>query len=118
MGTVWVLKTETKGTGATMVPLESVTKRSSTPEPLEVPRKPRPRPKEAPAPKVPRRFRVVDVMTREKLADDVGARDAIDALRAVRSLVDVNVYVWRQDQGRWRPLTIRERRAMWDLAHG
>ena len=116
MGTVWVLKTETKGTGATMVPLESVTKRSTTPEPLTVPRKPRSRAKDAPVPKAPRRFRVVDVMTREKLADDVEAREAIDALRKVRSLVDVNVYLWREDQSRWRPLTIRERRAMWDLA--
>ncbi|HUO72278.1 MAG TPA: hypothetical protein VMU39_16030 [Solirubrobacteraceae bacterium] len=34
MGKVWVLDTETKGTGANMVPLERVVqKRSSPPEP-------------------------------------------------------------------------------------
>ena len=34
MGKTWVLKTETKGTGATMVPLESTTQRSAPTEEL------------------------------------------------------------------------------------
>jgi hypothetical protein len=42
MGKTWILQTETKGTGVTMVPLERATKRAA-PEPLSVPRKPKPR---------------------------------------------------------------------------
>ncbi len=116
MGTTWVLRTETKGTGATMVPLESVTTRSSTPEPVTIPRKPQPRPEEAPTPRAPRMFRVVDVMTRQPLADGASAREAIDALTGVRSVVDVNVYVWQEERDRWRMLTFSERQAMWALA--
>jgi hypothetical protein len=117
MGT-WVLHTETKGTGATMVPLESVTKRASAPEPIVVPRKPRPRPEAAPEPKLPRRFRVVDVMSNEPLVDDGTAREVMDALEGVRSIVDVNLYVWQEERDRWRMLTFPERHAMWELAGG
>ena len=116
MGTKWVLHTETKGTGASMVPLESVTKRASAPEPLFVPRKPQPREPEAPKPRAPRRFRVVDVMTRQNLVDGASAGEAIDALKGVRSIVDVNVYVWHEERERWRLLTFPEQRAMFDLA--
>jgi hypothetical protein len=99
-----------------MVPLERVTKRSD-PKPLVVPPKPRtPQPPES-TPRAPRRFRVVDLMTRQELADDVGAGEAIDTLKSVGSVVDVNVYVWQPEPERWRPLTFSERRAMWDLAN-
>lgn len=118
MGKTWVLHTETKGTGANMVPLDRVTRRPSTPEPVFVPREPRPRPPEAPQPKAPRRFRVVDVMTRELLADEASAAEAIDALKGVRSTVDVNVYVWQEVRARWRVLTFAEQRAMLELAAG
>ena len=113
----WVLHTETKGTGAQMVPLESVEKRSSTGEPVFVPRETeRAREPEAPEPKAPRRFRIVDVMTREALVDDASAREAVAALKDVRSVVDVNVYVWQEDHDRWRLLTLPEQRAMLELA--
>lgn len=98
-----------------MVPLESVTKRSSVAEPVVVPRKPQPREK-APKPRPPRRFRVVDLMTREALVDNAGTRQAIDALKGVRSIVDVDVYVWHEERDRWRMLTFAERQAMWELA--
>jgi hypothetical protein len=112
----WVLQTETKGTGATMVPLERVTKRASKPEPLFVPRKPRPRKPPAPEPRAPRRFTVMDVMTRQNLVEDGSTAEAIDALRDVRSIVDVQVYVWQEERERWRLLTFAEQRAMFDLA--
>ena len=118
MSDVWVLHTETKGTGATMVPLERVTQRSVPAEPFRVPRKPRPRPQKAPAPRSPRRFRVVDVMTRQTVAGDAGARGAVEALRGARSIVDVDVYVWQEERNRWRMLTFPERHAMWELAAG
>jgi hypothetical protein len=116
MSKVWVLHTETKGTGANMVPLESVTKRPSPPEPLAVPRKPRPRPPEEPQPRSPRRFKLVDVMTRETLAEDATGREAIEVLKGIRSTVDVNVYVWQEEQNRWRLLTFAEQQAMWEFA--
>lgn len=121
MGRTWVLDTETKGTGAHMVPLERAAKRSSPVEPVFVPRAPAaPRQPEEPAakPKPQYRFRIVDVQTRQLLADGASAREAIDALAGVRSLLDVNVYAWDEEHGRWQLLSVSEQRAMWDLAHG
>jgi hypothetical protein len=118
MGKTWVLHTETKGTGAQMVPLESVEKRASHVEPVFVPRRPaNPVEPESPKPRAPRRFKVVDLMTREELADGALAQEALDVLRDARSIVDVNVYVWQEERRRWRPLTFAERRVMWDQAH-
>jgi hypothetical protein len=116
MGRTWILHTETKGTGATMVPLERAGKPASAPEPVFVPRKPQPRKPEPPGPRVPRRFRIVDVMTRQNLAEDVGTAEAIAALGGVRSIVDVNVYMWQEERERWRLLTLTEQRAMLDVA--
>jgi hypothetical protein len=99
-----------------MVPLDTITKRSPDAEPLFVPRKPKPRDQAAPQPKPPRRFRVVDVMTRQPLLENGSGRDAAAALRGVRSVVDVNVYVRQDEQERWRLLTLPEQRAMWELA--
>jgi hypothetical protein len=117
MATKWVLHTETKGTGAQMVPLESIQKRPATPEPVSVPRKAQPAPKpQAPAPPPPRRFRVVDVLTRAVLVDDASTRQAVEALKDVRSAVDVNMYVWHEEQERWRLLTLADQRALLELA--
>src|ERR1700754_1176144 len=106
MRKTWILDTETKGTGAHVVPLEQVTERGRRrSEPVFVPRRPRPRPAPAPAPRPPRRFKVVDVMTREVLAEHAGTRATVDLLSDVRSIVDVNVYVWLPGAERWRLLT-------------
>ena len=100
-----------------MVPLESVTAHPSSTEPVFVPREvPAPAQPPEPEPRAPRRFRVVDVMTRRPILEDVGAREAVDALSAVRSLIDVNVYVREEESGRWRLLSFPEQRAMWELA--
>jgi hypothetical protein len=116
MGRTWILHTETKGTGAQMVPLESVTERPSSPAPVVVPRKPRPAPKpDAGSPRAAHEFRVVDVVTRQTLADRAGMREALEVLKGLRSPVDVNVYVWRERPDRWRLLTLTEKRALWDL---
>lgn len=116
MGRVWVLDTETKGTGAQMVPLEKVL-RKPAPEsaPVYVPPKRSERPEPPPEPKPPRRFKVVDVMTREVLAEDAGTRATVDLLETLRSVVDVRVYVGEDGGGRWRLLTLGEQRALWEL---
>jgi hypothetical protein len=116
MGRVWVLDTETKGTGAEMVPLDKVRKQPAPPRERLL-RAPKPRAAREPAPaepRAPRRFRVVDVATRAVLADDVGARQALDALTGIRSIVDVQVSVWDSKRERWRLLTLDEQRMLWD----
>jgi hypothetical protein len=112
-GKVWVLETQTKGTGANMVPLERTLKR-----PDAVPgfgfRKPEPRAPAEPAPHEPYRFKVTDVMTRAVLGEDLDARGAVELLAGVRSIVDVIVYVWEPEAERWRMLSFGETRALWE----
>jgi hypothetical protein len=119
MRRIWVLDTETKGTGAQMVPLDQVLEQPAPRgEPLFVPPKPRKRAPKPAAPRPPRRFRIVDVETRAVLADDVAARDALRTLNDVRSSVDVQVYVWEPKDERWRLLTLGEQRVLWDRRQG
>jgi hypothetical protein len=113
MATRWVLDTQTKGTGATMVPLESVLKKGSDTVPgFRLPD--RKAPSEAPEAPQPHKFKVVDVLSRQVLAEDVDARGAAAALSGVRSVVDVNVYVWDAGQERWRMLNFAQRRTLWE----
>jgi hypothetical protein len=113
---VWVLDTQTKGTGANMVPLEKVLRKpgSAGSVPGFAFRKPERRDPGDPPTRAPYRFRVTDVMTRQVLAEDVDARAAVEALEDVRSIVDVTVHVWEPEAERWRMLTFGETRALWD----
>jgi hypothetical protein len=113
---VWVLDTETKGTGAHMVPLEKTLKQP-TGEPARrrarpVPKRPQPKPEPEPAP--PRRFRVIDALSREPLAEDAGLAETIKVLGDVRQQVDVSAYVWEPKADDWRLLTRRELGLLWD----
>jgi hypothetical protein len=117
MAKVWVLDTETKGTGAQMVPLEK-TLRQPASEPVS--RRARPVPKrkpaeKAPEPTPPRRFRVIDARSRELLADDANAPETLDLLRDVEQPVDVSVYVWEPKAETWRLLTNREKALLWEF---
>jgi hypothetical protein len=118
MAKTWILRTETKGTGAQMVPLETATERSTSAEPVLVLRKTGrvAKPQDEAAAKVPRRFRIVDVMTRRPLLEDGSPREAVAVLRDVRSIVDIDVYVWLAERDRWQRLTFAEQRAMLDVA--
>lgn len=116
MARTWVLDTDTKGTGAQMVPLdrtEEPSKRRTAPD-VVAPKRPA-KPAAGPQPKAPRRFKVGDVMTRQPLAEDVGVAEAVEALRGVRSVVDVTVHLWDDAAEDWRQLTLGERRALWNL---
>ena len=112
---LWVLDTETKGTGANMVPLERILRKGSDRVPgFTLP--PRRRHEEPVSePHKPHRFRVVDVMTRQVLADDVDARHALEALEDIRSIVDVTIFAWEETSESWRRLTFGEAKALWDL---
>jgi hypothetical protein len=112
---IWVLDTETKGTGANVVPLESTLRKPAAPaEPLYVPPKRAPRPPEAPEPRRPRSFKLVDVTSGEVLAEDVDTRAAIGVLERLGSVVDVRIYVRDETTGRWVLLTLGEHKALWD----
>lgn len=117
MAKTWVLHTETKGTGAQVVPLEKTAKKAASVEPEFVRHRPTPPAEpQAPPARAPHSFKVVDVLTRQVLAEHADTRTALGVLRDVRSLVDVNVYVWQEDRERWRLLTLAEQRALLDLA--
>ena len=115
MAKTWVLQTQTKGTGATMVPLESVVRKpgSDGVEDFVLPelRQPESEHDEARRPHV---FKVIDVMTREVLAENADARSTVAVLEDVPSIVDVTVYVWDAKVERWRLLTFGETKALWE----
>jgi hypothetical protein len=115
MAKIWVLDTETKGTGAQMVPLDKVVKkRAGRDRPVFVPRRPGKAPvPPPPEPKAPHRFKVVDVVTGQVLADGANARVTVDLLKELRSVVDVRIYVWEPKPSKWRLLTLGEQKALW-----
>jgi hypothetical protein len=113
-GKVWVLDTETKGTGAQMVPLENVLKQPQGKEHLLPLTVRRPKPEPDPEPRAPRRFKVVDIASRTVLAEDVDARRTLELLGGLRSSVDVNIHVWEPEHEDWRLLTLAERRLLWE----
>jgi hypothetical protein len=111
----WVLDTDTKGTGAEMVPIDKAHGSDSGPRGTIVVRDPRPAPERAPAARKPPRFKVVDVMTRQVLAEDVATRQAVEVLAGMRSVVDVNIYRWDDAKEAWEQLSQGDRRKLWDL---
>jgi hypothetical protein len=116
MGREWVLDLDPSGTGAEMRPLESVLRKPEPkPELALVRRKPQPAPEPVPEPRKPRRFKVVDVMTGTVAAADASTRATVDLLGEVRSIGDVRVYVRSEGADRWRLLTLREQRKLWEL---
>jgi hypothetical protein len=119
MPKVYVLDTSTKGTGANVRPLDEPDgerkRRDEIPAFLD-PRRARGKRKAPPPPppRRPRRFKLVDVMTGETLAEDVDTRAALEALQGLRSVNDVRVFARRDEGEDWRLLTLREQRALWD----
>src|SRR3954471_24279977 len=114
MAKTWILDTGTKGTGASVVPLDKpAAQRPAAPERPYVPPRREPRPSKAPEPRKPRSFKVADVLTGEVLAEGADVRATLDVLRDVRSVVDVAVSVWQPQGESWRLLTLTEQRALW-----
>jgi hypothetical protein len=121
MAKVWVLDTDTKGTGAEMVPLDrALEKKRSAPgnDRVSVIRRGRdPAPAEEREPaedeaRSPRAFKIVNALRGEVIAEGVDAREAVRLLDGIHSLVDVRVYVWDPGTEEWRPLTLREQGAL------
>jgi hypothetical protein len=114
MAKTWVLDTETKGTGAQMVPIEKVHGdpakggRSAI-----VVQDPKPRPERVREPVGPRRFKVVDVMSKRALAEDASTAETVALLRDQRSIVDVTILVWEPKRNSWQELSLREKQMLW-----
>lgn len=116
MAKTWVLDTETKGTGAEVVPIEKT---------LSPPRRERdlalvelggaPRPEAPEPPPAPKLFKVVDVMSSRTLVENAGAREAVRALEGLRSVLDARISVWSPERGRWRLLALDEAKTLWEF---
>jgi hypothetical protein len=115
MAKTWVLDTETKGTGAHVVPLDKGAQPARREELAVAPRgrQRTPKPSAPPEPRAPRLFKVIDVTTREVLAEGVEARETVRTLETVRSMVDVHIFVWAPKAERWRLLTLGEQQTLW-----
>jgi hypothetical protein len=112
----WVLDTETKGTGAHVVPYEETLQNGRLARALALVRLGRAaRPPRSPAPAEPLRFKVVNVMSSQVLAEDAGAREAVQALDGLRSVIDARVFVWAPERRRWRLLSLDESKALWSF---
>ena len=100
-----------------MVPLEKVLRQpASEPERRRARPVTKPRPKQqAQEPVPPRRFRVIDALSREVLAEDANAPETLEVLRGVSQPVDVSIYVWEHGPQDWRLLTNRERKLLWEF---
>jgi len=117
MGKVWVLDSETKGTGAHMAPLPRA--RPAREGDLSITRfAAPPRAKATPPRRLPRRFRVLDVLGNRVLADDVQAPQALAALSQLHKALDARVYVREPPSDRWRLLTLAETRTLWGYGRG
>jgi hypothetical protein len=111
---VWVLDTETKGTGAEVVPLDKVLRKPGSGEPLHVHAQPkRERAPKEPEPKRPREFKIVDVTTGHVLGEHLDTRATVAALEGVGSVVDVRIYAWDHRAEKWVLLTLAEQRTLW-----
>jgi hypothetical protein len=113
MAKVWVLDTSTKGTGASVVPLDRAPERAERGLQIAPSGRRAPKRDAEPAPRAPRRFKVVDLVSSETLAEDAEMRATLDVLKDVRSVVDVRIFVWDDE---WRLLTLDEQRALWDAS--
>jgi hypothetical protein len=114
----WVLDTETKGTGAHMVPLEALLRRPGKERDLATvtfKRTERSAPDVSSDPPAPLRFKVVDVLAARELGRDISASATVRLLEGMRSVLDARVYVWMASSGRWRLLTLDEHKLLWQF---
>jgi hypothetical protein len=116
MAKTWILDTETKGTGAHVVPFEkalakAVERQDLATVTLERP----PRVRSTPEPSGPLKFKVLDIRSSRVLAEDVDIRAAVEVLQPMGSVIDVRIYVWMPKAGRWRLLTLAEQKTLWEF---
>jgi hypothetical protein len=54
-------------------------------------------------------------MSARVLAEGVDTRETLELLAGMRSALDARIYTWVPAAGRWRLLTLGERRALWEM---
>jgi hypothetical protein len=114
MAKTWILDTETKGTGAHVVPLEKALKKAASEQELALIALQRPpRATEPVEPPGPLRFKIVDVRSSKVLAEGASASATIDLLEGIGSVVDIRIYIWMREAKRWRLLTLAEQKTLW-----
>src|SRR5271166_6701777 len=102
MGKTWILDTETKGTGAHVVPLEQTLKKPSAEQDLALVELERPaRATEPTKPPAPLKFKVLDIRSSQVLGEGLSAPATVDLLEGIGSVVDVRIYVWTRQTERW-----------------
>ena len=117
MAKTWLLDTETKGTGAHIVPLEKAHEGPRKDQDLATvtlerpPRLPH-APEEPPGPLT---FKVLDIRSGRVLGEGIDTRATVEVLEDVGSVVDVRIYVWVPKAARWRLLRLDEQRALWEF---
>ena len=79
-----------------------------------MPPKRHPREPTPPEPRAPRRFRVLDVVTRQVLQEDGSVRETLELLGGIEHMNDVNVSVWEPGEERWRLLSMAEQAVVWE----
>ena len=100
-----------------MVPLEKVLQKPG-PEPERASvlrRSPGRRPAPPPEPRQPAKFKVVDLMTQEVLAEDADTRATVELLNGIRSVVDVRIYTWDEHAETWRLLRQDDHKLLWSF---
>jgi hypothetical protein len=114
MAKTWILDTETKGTGAHVVPLEKALKKPASEQELALIALQRPpRATEPVEPLGPLEFKIVDVRSSQVLAEGASVSATVDLLEGIGSVVDIRIYVWMRDAKRWRLLTLAEQKTLW-----
>jgi hypothetical protein len=59
------------------------------------------------------RFKVVDVMSSQVLAENVDVRKAVEVLEPMHSVIDARIFRWEPTRERWRLVTLGEAKALW-----
>lgn len=114
MAKTWVLDTETKGTGAHVVPFEKALATAVEQQDLATVTLQRPpRVRTVGEPAGPLKFKVLDIRSSSVLGEDLELRSAVELLEPVGSVVDVRIYVWMPKARRWRLLTLAEQKTLW-----
>jgi hypothetical protein len=114
MAKTWILDTETKGTGAHVVPLEEALKKPASEQELALIALQRPpRATEPVEPLGPLQFKIVDVRSSQVLAEGASVTATVDLLEGIGSVVDIRIYVWMREAKRWRLLTLAEQKTLW-----
>ncbi|HTW42250.1 MAG TPA: hypothetical protein VMD79_08040, partial [Solirubrobacteraceae bacterium] len=65
------------------------------------------------APRESPRFKIVDVLSSQVLAEGVDTRAAIRVLEGIGSVLDARIYRWVPKKRRWRLLTLAESKTLW-----